>query len=73
MFFHSATRCFVQSPPPLNDSLELSFFVFASLQVGVIGTGKIGRAVSSILLGMGCEVIAHDVKQSEDALRLGVR
>uniref|UniRef100_A0A7S4BXC9 D-isomer specific 2-hydroxyacid dehydrogenase NAD-binding domain-containing protein n=2 Tax=Chrysotila carterae TaxID=13221 RepID=A0A7S4BXC9_CHRCT len=41
--------------------------------VGVIGTGKIGRAVSSILLGMGCEVIAHDVKQSEDALRLGVR
>ena len=41
--------------------------------VGVIGTGKIGRGVASILLGMGCEVLAHDVRPSEEAVAAGVR
>ncbi len=28
--------------------------------VGLIGTGKIGRIVAQIMVGFGCEVIAHD-------------
>ncbi len=40
--------------------------------VGVIGTGKIGRAFAQIMLGFGCKVIAYDIKESEDMKRKGV-
>jgi D-lactate dehydrogenase len=33
--------------------------------VGVVGVGKIGRCLISILLGFGCKVLAYDVKPSE--------
>lgn len=32
--------------------------------VGVVGTGKIGRAFCNIMLGFGCKVIAYDIKES---------
>ena len=33
--------------------------------VGVIGVGKIGRCLISILLGFGCKVLAHDINVDE--------
>ncbi|EFA78920.1 D-lactate dehydrogenase [Heterostelium album PN500] len=41
--------------------------------VGVIGTGNIGRIVSKILLGYGCNVIAYDVFESDEAKKMGVK
>lgn len=39
---------------------------------GVIGTGKIGRAVARIAVGFGCRVLAYDLQPSEELTRLGV-
>jgi D-lactate dehydrogenase len=42
--------------------------------VGVVGTGNIGRIVAHILRqGFGCEVLAHDVRQDESLVAMGVR
>jgi len=41
--------------------------------VGVIGTGKIGKAFCKIMLGFGCKVIAYDPYQDEDLKGLGVQ
>ncbi len=40
--------------------------------VGVVGTGKIGRAFCNIMLGFGCNVIAYDVKESEALKEKGI-
>lgn len=40
--------------------------------VGVIGTGTIGGIFARIMRGFGCEVIAHDVKESPDCVAAGV-
>lgn len=40
--------------------------------VGVIGTGKIGAAFCSIMLGFGCKVVAHDIVHSKALLQKGV-
>jgi len=40
--------------------------------VGVVGTGKIGRAFCTIMLGFGCKVIAYDIIQSDDMIKKGV-
>ncbi|WP_235990761.1 2-hydroxyacid dehydrogenase [Bremerella alba] len=40
--------------------------------VGVIGTGKIGQIFARIMHGFGCELLAYDVQQAEDCLKLGV-
>jgi len=40
--------------------------------VGIVGTGKIGAAVARILVGFGCQVIAHDVSPSAECAALGV-
>lgn len=40
--------------------------------VGVVGTGKIGRAFCTIMLGFGCKVIAYDIKQSDAMIKKGV-
>ncbi|MEO7524156.1 MAG: 2-hydroxyacid dehydrogenase [Ferruginibacter sp.] len=40
--------------------------------VGVVGTGKIGRAFCNILLGFGCKVIAYDIKRSDSLTEKGV-
>ena len=42
--------------------------------VGVIGTGQIGRIVARTMrLGFGCQVLAHDVREDEELLAIGVR
>ena len=41
--------------------------------VGVVGTGKIGKAFSKIMLGFGCKVIAYDLFEDEDLKTRGVQ
>ena len=40
--------------------------------VGVVGTGKIGRAFSNIILGFGCKIVAFDIKENEGLKQKGV-
>ncbi|KGO95135.1 2-hydroxyacid dehydrogenase [Flavobacterium subsaxonicum] len=40
--------------------------------VGVIGTGKIGKAFCKIMLGFGCTVVAYDIYEDADLKLLGV-
>lgn len=58
----------------LNFSLEglVGFDLFGKT-IGVVGTGRIGAVFSQIMLGFGCQVIAHDLKPSLDLIEnLGV-
>ncbi|QJD98077.1 2-hydroxyacid dehydrogenase [Mucilaginibacter robiniae] len=41
--------------------------------VGVIGTGKIGRAFCKIMLGFGCKVVAYDLFEDSELSNLGVQ
>ena len=43
-----------------------------NLTVGVIGTGRIGKAVIHNLSGFGCRIIAHDPFPSEEMKQMGV-
>jgi D-lactate dehydrogenase len=38
---------------------------------GIVGTGRIGLAVTQILRGFGCRVIAHDPQESAECISLG--
>ncbi|RYD24010.1 MAG: 2-hydroxyacid dehydrogenase [Verrucomicrobiaceae bacterium] len=40
--------------------------------IGVIGTGIIGSIFARIMVGFGCEVIAHDVYENPDCLKHGI-
>ncbi len=40
--------------------------------VGVIGTGKIGAAFCQIMLGIGCQVVAHDIVENAALQTKGV-
>lgn len=40
--------------------------------VGVVGTGKIGRAFCTIMKGFGCKIIAYDIKESDVVIEMGV-
>jgi D-lactate dehydrogenase len=40
--------------------------------VGVVGTGKIGRAFCTIMQGFGCRVIAYDIKESDAVKEKGI-
>ncbi|TAG55998.1 MAG: 2-hydroxyacid dehydrogenase [Cytophagales bacterium] len=56
-----------------NFSLDhLTGFNVYKKTVGVIGTGLIGQAFCSIMLGFGCQVIAYDVVESSDLIKKGV-
>jgi D-lactate dehydrogenase len=57
-----------------NFSLEglLGFDLFGRT-AGVIGTGHIGRCVAEILLGFGCQVLAHDPHPDAPLMARGVR
>ena len=56
-----------------NFSLErLTGFDLYGKTVGVIGTGKIGQIFSSIMLGMGCKVIAFDLMVSKELMEKGI-
>ena len=41
--------------------------------VGVVGTGRIGTGVARIMLGFGCQVVAHDLVADAGCLAMGVR
>lgn len=41
--------------------------------VGVIGTGTIGGIFARIMSGFGCEVLAYDVVENPDCVKLGAR
>ncbi|MEM7576501.1 MAG: 2-hydroxyacid dehydrogenase [Planctomycetota bacterium] len=57
-----------------NFSLEgLMGFEMHGKTVGVIGTGLIGASMCRILVGMGCKVLAHDVRENDELKGLGVR
>ena len=53
----------------LNNLMGFNLF---GKTVGVVGTGKIGRAFCNIMLGFGCKVIAYDIKKSDDMIKKGV-
>lgn len=57
-----------------NFSLQylMGFNLFGKT-VGVIGTGKIGRAFCNIMIGFGCKIIAFDIKENEDLKIKGVQ
>jgi D-lactate dehydrogenase len=56
-----------------NFSLQnLMGFNLYGKTIGVVGTGKIGRAFCNIMLGFGCKIIAYDIKENEQMKRSGV-
>ena len=56
-----------------NFSLQnlMGFNLFGKT-VGIVGTGKIGRAFCNIMLGFGCKIIAYDIKENEEMKQKGV-
>lgn len=48
-------------------------FDLVNKTVAVIGTGKIGQVFANIMLGIGCKLIAYDVKPDADLITKGVR
>jgi D-lactate dehydrogenase len=57
-----------------NFSLErLTGFNIYGKTVGVIGTGKIGKAFCKIMLGFGAKVIAYDKFGDDEAKKLGIK
>ena len=57
-----------------NFSLErLTGFNIYGKTVGVIGTGKIGKAFCKIMLGFGAKVIAYDKFEDDEAKKLGIK
>ncbi len=56
-----------------NFSLEgLVGFDLHKKTVGLIGTGRIGSAMAKIMLGFGCQVLAHDIQPKEELKAAGV-
>lgn len=51
---------------------NLMGFNLSGKTVGVIGTGKIGRAFCNIMLGFGCTIIAYDIKESDAVKEKGI-
>ena len=41
--------------------------------VGIVGTGKIGSVLAHILQGFGCILLAYDVNENPECIKLGVR
>ena len=57
-----------------NFSLEkLMGFNLFEKTIGIVGTGKIGRAFCNIMLGFGCKIIAYDIKENEGLKQKGVQ
>ncbi len=57
-----------------NFSLDgLLGFDLHSKTVGVIGTGRIGAVFCSIMRGFGCNVLASDVIENPECIKLGVK
>ncbi len=57
-----------------NFSLQnLMGFNLYGKTIGIVGTGKIGRAFCNIMLGFGCKIIAFDLKENEDLMQKGIQ
>ena len=57
-----------------NFSLQkLMGFNLFEKTVGIVGTGKIGRAFCNIMVGFGCKIIAFDIKENEGLKQKGVQ
>ncbi|HCC69754.1 MAG TPA: hydroxyacid dehydrogenase [Bacteroidales bacterium] len=57
-----------------NFSLEnLTGFNLNKKTVGVIGTGKIGAIFSEIMMGLGCQILAYDINESDILRNQGVK
>ncbi len=57
-----------------NFSLQnLMGFNLYGKTIGVVGTGKIGRAFCSIMLGFGCKIIVYDIKENEELKQKGIQ
>jgi D-lactate dehydrogenase len=41
--------------------------------VGIVGTGKIGRAVAVIFSGFGCHLLGYDVRENPECAEIGMR
>jgi D-lactate dehydrogenase len=56
-----------------NFSIEnlMGFNLFGKT-VGVVGTGKTGRAFCDIMLGFGCKIVAYDIKENPEMKLKGV-
>lgn len=56
-----------------NFSIEhlVGFNLFGKT-IGVIGTGLIGSCFAKIMNGFGCKVLAYDIRQDEELIKLGV-
>ena len=52
---------------------NLTGFDLYGKTVGVIGTGLIGTAFCKIMLGFGCNVIAHDIYENDELKNAGVK
>ena len=48
-------------------------FTMKGKTVGVIGTGNIGTEFCKIMQGMGCNVIAYDVKENAELISKGIQ
>ena len=41
--------------------------------IGLIGTGRIGARVASIMNGFGCQLLGYDLSENDDCLAVGLR
>jgi D-lactate dehydrogenase len=48
-------------------------FELHSKTVGIVGTGKIGTVLAGILKGFGCVLLAYDMNENTECIKLGVR
>jgi len=57
-----------------NFSLQnLMGFNLYGKTIGIVGTGKIGRAFCNIMLGFGCKINAYDIKENDNLKQKGVQ
>ena len=57
-----------------NFSLQnLMGYNLSGKTIGIVGTGKIGRAFCNIMIGFGCKIIAYDTKENEALKQKGIQ
>ena len=57
-------------------NFELNGFVGFDMHgkaAGIVGTGKIGAALSQIMAGFGCKLLGHDVVQNPECVGIGMK
>jgi len=57
-------------------NFELNGFIGFDMHgktAGIVGTGKIGAALSQIMAGFGCKLLGHDVVQNPECVGIGMK